>query len=160
MYNTNGGFMMWHYFLSCTLATGSLVIFPESRAPKVSEIRGAEIIPVTQLTYDASLVSVESFLIEKWRSMGFAMPIDGQTFTWDQYLEPVSNIVPVVGDLVGFSGEDSDKIAGIITYVDRRKAALLVYVPLAPGVGQDMDVQGGEILWLIRPKAKIGARKT
>jgi hypothetical protein len=51
--------MNWHYFLSCTLATGSLVIFPESRTPKVSEIRGAEIVPVTQLTYDASLVSVE-----------------------------------------------------------------------------------------------------
>jgi hypothetical protein len=88
------------------------------------------------------------------------MPIDGQTFTWDQYLEPVSNIVPVVGDLVGFSGEDSDKIAGIITYVDAPKATLLVYVPVAPGVGQDMDVHGGKILWLIRPRAKVGARKT
>jgi len=106
------------------------------------------------------VVSVESFLIEKWRSMGFAMPIDGQTFTWDQYLEPVSNIVPVVGDLVGFSGADSDKIAGIITYVGAPKAALLVYVPVEPGVGQDMDVPGGKILWLIRPKAKVGARKT
>ena len=97
--------MNWHYFVGCTLATGSAVIFPDLRTPKVSEIRGAPIIQVTQLTYDASVVSVESFLIEKWRSMGFAMPINGQTFTWDQYLEPVSNIVPVVGDLVGFSDE-------------------------------------------------------
>jgi hypothetical protein len=152
--------MNWHYFLSCTLATGSAVIFPDLRTPKVSEIRGAQIIPVAQFTYDAGLVSVESFLIEKWRSMGFAMPIDGQTFTWDQYLEPVTNIVPMVGDLVGFSGEDSDNMAGIITYVDAPKAALLVYVPVAPGVGQDMGVQGGKILWLIRPKAKVGARKT
>jgi hypothetical protein len=152
--------MKLHCFLSCTLATGSLVIFRELRTPRFSEIRGARTIRVTEFTYDASVVSVESFLIEKWRSMGFAMPIDGQTFTWDQYLEPVSNIVPVVGDLVGFSGEDSDKIAGIITYVDAPKAALLVYVPVAPGVGQDMDVQGGKILWLIRPKAKVGARKT
>jgi hypothetical protein len=152
--------MNWHYFLSCTLATGSAVIFPDLRTPKVSELRGAQISPVAQFTYDAGLASVESFLIEKWRSMGFAMPIDGQTFTWDQYLEPVTNIVPMVGDLVGFSGEDSDNMAGIITYVDAPKAALLVYVPVAPGVGQDMGVQGGKILWLIRPKAKVGARKT
>jgi hypothetical protein len=152
--------MRLYYFLSCTLATGSLLIFPHLRTPKVSEIRGTQLIPVAQLTYDASVDSVESVLIEKWRSMGFAMPIDGQTFTWDQYLEPVTNIVPVVGDLVGFSGEDSEKIAGIITYVDALKAALLVYVPVAPGVGQNTGVQGGKILWLIRPKAKVGARKT
>jgi hypothetical protein len=151
--------MKWQYFVSGTLATGSLVIFPALRAPKVSEIRGAEIILVAQLTYDASVVSAESVLIEKWRSMGFAMPIDGQTFTWDQYLEPVTNTVPVVGDLVGFSGEDSDKIAGIITYLDAPKAALLVCVPVAPGVGQYMGVQGGKILWLIRPKAKGASRK-
>jgi hypothetical protein len=117
--------MKLHYFLSCTLATGSLVIFRELRTPRFSEIRGARTIRVTEFTYDASVVSV-----------------------------------PVVGDLVGFAGEDSDKIAGIITYVDAPKAALLVYVPVAPGVGQDMDVQGGKILWLIRPKAKVGARKT
>jgi hypothetical protein len=151
--------MKWQYFVSGTLATGSLVIFPASSAPKVSEIRGAEIIPVAQLTHDASAGSVESVLIEKWRSMGFAMPIDGQTFTWDRYLEPVTNTVPAVGDLVGFSGEDSDKIAGIITYLDAPKAALLVYVPVAPGVGQYMGVQGGKILWLIRPKAKGASRK-
>jgi hypothetical protein len=151
--------MKWNYLLSCTPATGSLAIFPELNTPKVSETRRAQIIPGAQVTYDASLVSRESFLIEKWRSMGFAMPIDGQTFTWDQYLEPVTKIVPVVGDLVGFSGEDSDDIAGIITYVDAPKAALLVYVPVAPGAGQDMGVQGGKILWLIRPKAKVDARK-
>jgi len=151
--------MKWHYFLSCTLATGSFLIFPELMTPQVSKTRGEHTVRVAQLTYDASLVSVESFLIEKWRSMGFAMPIDGQTFTWDEYLERVINSVPVVGDLVGFSGEDSDKIAGIITYVDAPKAALLVYVPVAPGVGQDIEVQGGKILWLIRPKAKVGARK-
>jgi hypothetical protein len=151
--------MKWQYFVSGTLATGSLVIFPTLRAPKVSESRGAEIIPVAQLTYDASAVSVESVLIEKWRSMGFAMPIDGQTFTWDEYLEPVTNSVPVVGDLVGFSGEDSDKIAGIITYVDAPRRALLAYVPVAPGVGQYIGVQGGKILWLIRPKAKGASRK-
>jgi hypothetical protein len=92
--------------------------------------------------------------------MGFAMPIDGQTFTWDEYLEPVSDSVPVVGDLVGFADEDSEKIAGIITHVDEPKAALLAYVPVAPGVGEDVNVQGGKILWLIRPKAKVGARKT
>ena len=114
---------------------------------------------VTQLTYNASVVSVESVLIEKWRSMGFSMPIDGQTFTWDQYLDAVTNIVPVVGDLVGLSGEDSDAMAGIITYVDSPKAALLVYVPVAPGVVQYMGVQGGKILWLIRPKAKVAGRK-
>jgi hypothetical protein len=152
--------MKWHYFLSCTLATGSFLIFPELMTPQVSETRGEHTVRVAQLTYDASLVSVESFLIETWRSMGFAMPIDGQTFTWDQYLEPATNIVPVVGDLVGFSGEDSDRIAGIITYVDAPRAARLVCVPVAPGVGQDMHVQGGQILWLIRPKARAGARKT
>jgi hypothetical protein len=153
--------MKWHYFLSCTLATGSFLIFPELMTPQVSKTRGEHTVRVAQLTYDASLVSVESFLIETWRSMGFAMPIDGQTFTWDQYLEPATNIVPVVGDLVGFSGEDSDRIAGIITYVDApKRAALLVCVPVAPGVGQDMHVQRGQILWLIRPKAKAGARKT
>jgi hypothetical protein len=92
--------------------------------------------------------------------MGFAMPIDGQTFTWDEYLEPVSDSVPVVGDLVGFADEGSEKIAGIITHVDEPKAALLAYVPVAPGVGEDVNVQGGKILWLIRPKAKVGARKT
>jgi hypothetical protein len=81
-------------------------------------------------------VIVETFLIEKWRSMGFAMPNDGQTFTWDQYLEPVTNSVPIVGDLVGVSSEASDTISGIITYVDAPKSALLVYVPVAPGVGQ------------------------
>jgi hypothetical protein len=116
--------MNWHFFVSCTLATGSAVIFPDLRSSKVSEIRGAQIIQVTQLTYNASRVSVESFLIEKWRSMGFSMPIDGQTFTWDQYLEPVTNVVPVIGDLVGFSREDSDKLAGIITYVDAPNPAL------------------------------------
>ena len=152
--------MKWHYFLSCTLATGSFLIFPELMTSQVSETRGEHTVRVAQLTYDASLVSVESFLIETWRSMGFAMPIDGQTFTWDQYLEPATNIVPLVGDLVGFSGEDSDRIAGIITYVDAPRAALLVCVPVAPGVGQDMHVQGGQILWVIRPKAKAGARKT
>ena len=151
--------MKWNYLLSCTPATGSLVIFPELNTPKVSETRRAQIIPGAQVTYDASLVSRESFLIEKWRSMGFAMPIDGQTFTRDQYLEPVTDIMPVVGDLAGFSSEDSEKMAGIITYVDAPKAALLVYVPVAPGVGQDTGVQDGRILWLIRPKAKVGARK-
>jgi hypothetical protein len=152
--------MNWHYFVGCTLATGSAVIFPDLRTPKVSEIRGAPIIQVTQLTYNASLVSVESFLIEKWRSMGFSMPIDGQTFTWDQYLEPVTNVVVVVGDLVGFSREDSDKLAGIITYVDAPNPGLLVYVPVAPGVGKNTAVQSGKILWLIRPKARAGALKT
>ena len=152
--------MRLYYFLSCTLATGSFLIFPELMTPQVSETRGEHTVRVAQLTYDASLVSVESFLIETWRSMGFAMPIDGQTFTWDHYLEPATNIVPVVGDLAGFSGEDSDRIAGIITYVDAPRAALLVCVSVAPGVGQDMHVQGGQILWLIRPKAKAGARKT
>jgi len=107
--------MKLYYFFRCTVASGSLLILPELQTPNVSEIRGAQIIPVAQITYDASLVSAESFLIEKWRSMGFSMPIDGQTFTWDQYLEPVTNVVPVVGDLVGLSGEDSDKLAGIIT---------------------------------------------
>jgi hypothetical protein len=150
--------MRLYYFLSCTLATGSLLIFPQLLTPKVSEIRGAQLIPVAQLTYDASVDSVESVLIEKWRSMGFAMPIDGQTFAWDQYLEPVTNIVPDVGDLVGFSAEDSDKIAGIITYVDAPKAALLVYVPVEPRVGEYMGVQSSKILWLIRPKAKVGSR--
>ena len=150
--------MKLHYFLSCTLATGSLAIFPELRTPKVSEIRGTQIIRVAQLTYDAGVVSVESVLIEKWRSMGFAMPIDGQTFAWDQYLEPVTNIVPVFGDLVGFSAENSDKMAGIITYLDASKAALFVYVPVAPGVGEYMGVQSSKILWLIRPKAKVGSR--
>jgi hypothetical protein len=153
------GFMKLLYFVSCTLTTGLLGICPELRTPKVSVIRWAQIISVAHLTYDASLVSVERFLIEKWRSMGFAMPIDGQTFTWEQYLEPVANSVPVVGDLVGFSDEDSDKIAGIITYVEAPKAAVLVYVPVAPGVGQYMGVQGGKILWLIRPKAKVAGRK-
>ncbi len=151
--------MKFHYFVSCTLATGSAVIFPDLRTPKVSEIRGAQIMQVTQLTYNASVVSVESVLIEKWRSMVFSMPSDGQTFTWDQYLDAVTNIVPVVGDLVGLSGEDSDAMAGIITYVDSPKAALLVYVPVAPGVVQYMGVQGGKILWLIRPKAKVAGRK-
>jgi hypothetical protein len=150
--------MRLYYFLSCTLATGSLLIFPQLRTPKVSEIRGAQLIPVAQLTYDASVDSVESVLIEKWRSMGFAMPIDGQTFVWDQYLEPVTNIVPVVGDLVSFSAEDSDKMAGIITYLDASKTALLVYVPVEPGVGEYMGVQSSKILWLIRPKAKVGSR--
>jgi len=106
------------------------------------------------------VVSVESFLIEKWRSMGFAMPIDGQTFTWDQYLETGQQYCAGCWRFGGFFREDSDNIAGIITYVDAPKATLLVYVPVAPGVGQDMDVQGGKILWLIRPKAKVGARKT
>jgi hypothetical protein len=152
--------MNWHYFVSCTLATGSAVIFPDLRTPKVSDIRGAPIIQVTELTYDTSRVSVESFLIEKWRSMGFSMPIDGQTFTWDQYLEPVTNVVPVIGDLVGFSREDSDKLAGIITYVDAPNPVLLVYVPVAPGIGQNTAVQSGKTLWLLRPKAKVGARKT
>ena len=114
--------MKWDYFVRSTLATGSLVIFAALRPPEVSEIRGTEIIPVAQLTYDASVVSLESVLIEKWRSMGFAMPIDGQRFTWDQYLEPVTNIAPIVGDLVGLSGEDSDKIAGIIAYLDAPKS--------------------------------------
>jgi hypothetical protein len=151
--------MKVHCFLSCALATGSLLIFPKLRTPKVSEIRGAQIIPVAQLTYDASVVSVESSLIEKWRSMVFSMPIDGQSFTWDRYLDAVTNIVPVVGDLVGLSGENSDTMAGIITDVDSPKAALLVCVPVAPGVGQYMGVQGGKILWVIRPKAKVVSRK-
>jgi hypothetical protein len=162
MYNTNGRqvvFMKLYYFFRCTVASGSLLILPELQTPNVSEIRGAQIIPVAQITYDASLVSAESFLIEKWRSMGFSMPIDGQTFTWDQYLEPVTNVVPVVGDLVGLSGEDSDRLAGIITCMDAPNGALLVYVPVAPGVGQYVGAQGGKILWLIRPKAKVGARK-
>jgi hypothetical protein len=151
--------MKLYYLLSCALATGSLLIFPRLRPFKVSEIRGVQVIPVAQLTYDASVVSVEGFLIEKWRSMGFAMPIDGQTFTCDQYLDAVRNIVPVVGDLVGLSGENSGTMAGIITYIDSPKAALLVYVPVAPGVGQYIGVQGGKILWLIRPKAKVASRK-
>src|SRR6266481_1665895 len=128
--------MKLHYFLSCTLATGSLVIFRELRTPRVSEIRGAHTIRVTEFTYDASVVSVESFLIEKWRSMGFAMPIDGQTFTWDQYLETGQQYCAGCWRFGGFFREDSDNIAGIITYVDAPKATLLVYVPVAPGVGQ------------------------
>jgi hypothetical protein len=150
--------MKLYYFLSCTLATGSLLTFRELRTSEVSEIRRTQIIRVAQLTYDASVASVESLLIEKWRSMGFAMPVDGQTFAWDQYLEPVTNIVPVVGDLVGFSAENSDKMAGIITSLDASKAALLVYVPVEPGVGEYMGVQSSKILWLIRPKAKVDSR--
>src|SRR5260370_3380143 len=115
--------MKWNYLLSCTPATGSLVIFPELNTPKVSETRRAQIIPGAQVTYDASLVSRESFLIEKRRSMGFAMPIDGQTFTWDQYLEPVTKIVPVVGDLVGVSGENREESAELITCVHTPNAS-------------------------------------
>jgi hypothetical protein len=44
--------------------------------------------------------------------MGFAMPIDGQTFTWDEYLEPVSDSVPVVGDLVGLRMRIVRKLPG------------------------------------------------
>jgi hypothetical protein len=91
--------------------------------------------------------------------MGFSMPIDGQTFTWDQYLEPVTSNVPVVGDLVAFKDEDSDKMAGIITYVDAPTGELLVYVPVASGIGQYVGVEGGQIIWLIRPKAKAGEQK-
>src|SRR5258708_17940399 len=98
--------MKFHYFVSCTLATGSAVIFPDLRTPKVSEIRGAQIMRVTQLTYNASVVSGESVLIEKWRSMVFSMPIDGQTFTADQYLDAATNIVSFVADLRGLSGQD------------------------------------------------------
>src|SRR6201987_3664032 len=147
--------MKLHYFLSCTLATGSLVIFRELRTPRVSEIRGAHTIRVTEFTYDASVVSVESFLIEKWRSMGFSMPIDGQTFTWDEYVEPVSDNIPAIGDLMAFTDDDGDDVAVIITYINAPKAALLVYVPVAPGVAQYMGVQGSKILLLIRPKAKV-----
>jgi hypothetical protein len=152
--------MNWHYVLRFTLATGSAVMFPDLKAPKVSEIRGTQILRVTLFTYNAGLVNVETILIEKWRSMGFAMPNDGQTFTWDQYLEPVTNSVPTVGDLVGFSSKDSDTIVGIITYVDAPKSTLLVYVAVAPGVGQYRAVLGGKIVWLIRPRAKIGTWKT
>ena len=91
--------------------------------------------------------------------MGFSTPIDGQTFTWDQYLEPVSNVVVVVGDLAGFSSEDREKLAGVITCVDAPNATLLVCVPVAPGVARNAAVQSRKILWLIRPKAKAGARK-
>ena len=87
------------------------------------------------------------------------MPIEGQTFTWDEYLEPVTGSVPVVGDLVAFNEEDSDKMAGIITYVDAPTGALLVYVPVASGIGQYIAVEGGKILSLIRPKARAGEHK-
>jgi hypothetical protein len=92
--------MKLYYFVSCTLATGSLLIFPELRTPEVSEIRRTQIIRVEQLTYDAS----------------------------------------------------------VITYLDASKAALLVYVQVEPGVGEYMGVQSSKILWLIRPKAKVGSR--
>jgi hypothetical protein len=151
--------MKLRYFLSCTLAAGSFVISPEFGNSARSDPRGVHMIPVAELTYDGSVDSVESFLIEKWRSMGFSMPIDGQAFTWDQYLEPVTNIVPAVGDLMAFSDDDGDKVAGIITYINGPNAALLVYVPVAPGVAQYMGVQGGKILWLVRPKAKAAGRR-
>lgn len=151
--------MKLQYFASGVLAAGSLVIVPELSTPAVSETRGNQIISVARLTYDASAAGVQSFLVEKWRSMGFSMPIDGQTFTWDQYLEPVTSNVPVVGDLVAFKDEDSDKMAGIITYVDAPTGELLVYVPVASGIGQYVGVEGGQIIWLIRPKAKAGEQK-
>ncbi len=65
--------MKLHHFLNCTWATGSLVIFSEVRTPQVSQMRGTQIIRVAQLTYDAGVISVESLLIGKWRSMEFAM---------------------------------------------------------------------------------------
>jgi hypothetical protein len=151
--------MTLHYFFSCTLAAGSLVISPELLIPERSDTRGAQMFPVAALTYDASVVSVESFLIEKWRSMGFSMPIDGQTFTWGQYVEPVTDNIPAIGDLMAFTDDDGDKVAGIITYINPPKAALLVYVPVAPGVAQYTGVEGSKILLLIRPKAKDAGRK-
>jgi hypothetical protein len=149
--------MALHYFLSCTLAAGSLIISPELGIPARSDTRGAQTIPVAELTHDASVVGVESFLIEKWRSMGFPMPIDGQTFTWDEYVEPVTDNIPAIGDLMAFT--DGDNVAGIITYINTPKAALLVYVPVAPGVAQYLGAQGSKILLLIRPKGKVVGRK-
>jgi hypothetical protein len=66
--------MKLHHFLSCTLASGSLVIFSEVRTPEVSQMRGTQIIRVAQRTSHAGVISVESLLIVKWRSMEFAMP--------------------------------------------------------------------------------------
>ena len=151
--------MKLQYFAGCVLAAGSLVIVPEFSTPAVSETLREQIIPVAQRTYNASAAGLQSSFFEKWRSMGFSMPIDGQTFTWDEYLDPVTGNVPVVGDLVAFNEEDSDKMAGIITYVDAPKGALLVYVPVASGIGQYVAVEGSKIIWLIRPKAKAGEQK-
>jgi hypothetical protein len=66
--------MKLHHFLSCTLATGSLVIFSEVRTPEVSQMGGTQIIRVAQRTSHAGVISVESLLIGKWCSMEFAMP--------------------------------------------------------------------------------------
>jgi hypothetical protein len=151
--------MNLHYFLSCTLAAGSLVISPGLEIPVRLDTRGPQTITVAEVTYDASVVGVESFLIEKWRSMGFSMPIDGQTFTWDEYVEPVTDNILAIGDLMAFTDDDGDDVAGIVTYINAAKAALLVYVPVAPGVAQYMGVQGSKILLLIRPKAKVAGRK-
>jgi hypothetical protein len=49
--------MNLHYFLSCTLAAGSLVISPELGIPARSDTRGAQMIPVAEVAYDASVVS-------------------------------------------------------------------------------------------------------
>ena len=81
--------MKLQYFAGCVLAAGSLVIVPEFSTPAVSETLREQIIPVAQRTYDPSAAGLQSSFVEKWRSMGFSMPIDGQTFTWDEYLEPV-----------------------------------------------------------------------
>jgi hypothetical protein len=151
--------MKSQYFASCLLAAASLVIVPGLSTPPGSETPGNQIIPAAQLTYDASAAGVQSLLVEKWRSMGFSMPIDGQTFTWDQYLEPVTSDVPVLGDLAAFKDDDTDKMAGIITYVDAPTGALLVYVPVASGMGQYVAVEGSKTIWLIRPKAKAGEHK-
>lgn len=56
--------MNMHYSLSCTLAAGPLVISPELGIPARSDTRGAQMIPVAEVTYEGSVVSVESFLIE------------------------------------------------------------------------------------------------
>jgi hypothetical protein len=148
--------MTLHFLLSCSLAVTTLL---ELKAPGVSEMEKAQLIPIGQLTYDESVASVESFLIEKWRSMGFLMPVDGQTFTWDQYVEPVADSIPAIGDLVAFTDDDGDKLAGIISYMNVPKSAVLVYVPVAPGVAQYTSVQESKIVLLIRPKAKAGGQK-
>jgi hypothetical protein len=149
-------FMTLHLFLSCSVAVAT---FLGVKAPRVLETQTAQMMLIGEVTYDGSVASFESFLIEKWRSMGFLMPVDGQRFTWDQYVEAVTDNIPLIGDLVAFTDDDGDKLAGIISYINAPKAAVLVYVPVGPRAAQYMGVQGTKILLLIRPKAKAGGQR-
>jgi hypothetical protein len=103
--------------------------------------------------YDAGDNPVIAWFINQWSAAGFAVPAQGETFTWNQYLSPVTDNRPQEGDLVRFTDKDAKSHMGLV--VDASSdGAPVVKVPIGGGMVLLMLVDKANVTGYLRPHKK------